>query len=517
MTATVIELDSEDARRYLMRSDSYCSINLPCYFDFQPLLDKLAKCKSIPEKPNAKFLKKLSLLEKNEANYILYTNKDSKLAWRPLQLINPVAYTYIVKILTEGSAWAQIIERFKTFQSNKNILCCSLPVVQNLSPSVSETISTWYTDFEKQSIKRSLDFNCMLMTDISNCYASIYTHSIAWALNPGGKESCKAEINGGGVLDGTKLHNAVDKAIRDISEMQTNGIPQGSVLMDLIAEMVLGYADFLLSGKIAEDDTIEDDSYLVLRYRDDYRIFTRGKYNAEKIARYLGEVLLSLNLRLNENKTKISESIVTDAQKSDKLYWRNVKQIRNNDLRILQIHSLSEKHPNSGELLKALTKYHEKIESEDLSNSDLELIASVATDIAYNNPKTYPYVVAIIGRVTSLMSKRDANEIFRKICRKFLDVPNSVYFNLWLQRLSKNRSFEELESDELCAYVDDYVKGASVNGVGEHDPSRIWRYDCFPEPVQAIFEDTPIVNLEVFEKMRDYPAPKEVKVFQKYQ
>ena len=48
------------------------------------------------------------------------------------------------------------------------------------------------------------------------------------------------------------------------------GIPQGSVLMDFIAEMILGYADKELSKKI-EDNQISN--YQILRYRDDYRIF----------------------------------------------------------------------------------------------------------------------------------------------------------------------------------------------------------------------------------------------------
>ena len=38
---------------------------------------------------------------------------------------------------------------------------------------------------------------------------------------------------------------------------QTNGIPQGSVLMDFIAEIVLGYADLLLTQKL-NDNGIED-------------------------------------------------------------------------------------------------------------------------------------------------------------------------------------------------------------------------------------------------------------------
>jgi hypothetical protein len=39
----------------------------------------------------------------------------------------------------------------------------------------------------------------------------------------------------------SSLGNDVDKLIRSMRYGQTNGIPQGSVLMDFIAEMVLGY------------------------------------------------------------------------------------------------------------------------------------------------------------------------------------------------------------------------------------------------------------------------------------
>jgi hypothetical protein len=51
---------------------------------------------------------------------------------------------------------------------------------------------------------------------------------------------------------------------------QTNGIPQGSVLMDFIAEMVLGYADTLITKKLKEIKCDKD--YQILRYRDDFKI-----------------------------------------------------------------------------------------------------------------------------------------------------------------------------------------------------------------------------------------------------
>lgn len=83
---------------------------------------------------------------------------------------------------------------------------------------------------------------------------------------------------------------------------QSNGIPQGSVLMDFIAEIVLGYADLELSRSIEkynieqhqEQNKIQE--YKIIRYRDDYRIFANSQNDVVKIAKLLTEVLQQLNL-----------------------------------------------------------------------------------------------------------------------------------------------------------------------------------------------------------------------------
>ena len=73
--------------------------------------------------------------------------------------------------------------RFKEFSRNDNICCYSLPVLGN-SPqtSTANTVQLWWNDIEQQSIKLALDYNYLMITDISDCYASVYTHSIAWAM-----------------------------------------------------------------------------------------------------------------------------------------------------------------------------------------------------------------------------------------------------------------------------------------------------------------------------------------------
>ena len=63
------------------------------------------------------------------------------------------------------------------------------------------------------------------------------------------------------------LGNVIDTYMQGMQYGQTNGIPQGSVLFDFIAEMVLGYADSQVSEVLASNDITD---YKILRYRDDY-------------------------------------------------------------------------------------------------------------------------------------------------------------------------------------------------------------------------------------------------------
>lgn len=481
---SILDLDYESARKFFLRNDSYCNFNLPFYFNFEPLLQKLAKLEKIPsDTKKDSFVKRLSDLDADQVNYILYANKDGRFAWRPLQLINPVAYVYLVKIITSKESWKQIKRQFKKFQKNERIICKSIPLAFNEEPSKSKTIENWYENFEKYAIEKSLEYSYMLETDISNCYGSIYTHSIAWALHPKGKKAAKAspvEKN---------LPNLVDTILRNISNSQTNGVPQGSELMNLVAELVLGYADLRLSSKIKlKKSGIQEDSYLIVRYRDDYRIFTKNKHDAEKIAKYLSEVLSELNLKLNEDKTFITENIITDAQKSDKLYWRDAFKNKDLNIRILQIHSLSEKYPNSGSIRKALTRFCDDFDVKSVVFDDLILIASVMTDIAFKNPHSYPYLVYILGRINSTIDSDQSKELFDRVQKKLSTMPNSEYLNIWLQRLSKTASIRNFESSRLFKYVQKCVRGESKLPV-------LWDVSVFDSEVIKIIKNTAIIDI----------------------
>ena len=171
----------------------------------------------------------------------------------------------LVNQMTKSDSWQKIVSRFQKFASNPKICCLSIPV-QSLTPEKdkAEQIKQWWEKVEQKSIELSLDFEYIVHTDLVDCYAAIYTHSIAWALHT--KKTAKAEKN-----DMELIGNVIDLHIRAMRHGQTNGIPQGSVLMDFIAEMVLWVRRFQAFSQDSRREKIGE--YQILRYRDDYRIF----------------------------------------------------------------------------------------------------------------------------------------------------------------------------------------------------------------------------------------------------
>ena len=136
----------------------------------------------------------------------------------------------------------------------------------------------------------------MLLNFVSSKVLTHHPFDSMWALHT--KSEAKKKENR---TDLKLIGNQIDKHIQDMRHGQTNGIPQGSVLMDFIAEMVLGYADLELSGEI---ETVGISDYLILRYRDDYRIFVNNPRDGEQIVKLLTEVTISLGLKLNPSKLK---------------------------------------------------------------------------------------------------------------------------------------------------------------------------------------------------------------------
>lgn len=488
---SVLELDCAAARAFFLKAESYCNLDFPPYIRFDALIDAVDKVLDG---------KKLSSLssgprDHDDVNHTILNNKDGKYAWRPFQLIHPALYVSLVHHLTDEAAWQLVCDRFKAFAVNPNITCLSLPVMSlTQEKDKAGQINHWWHAVEQHSIELSLEYQYLFETDITDCYGSIYTHSIAWALHT--KPIAKDKKNRS---DETLLGNQIDRHIQDMRYGQTNGIPQGSVLMDFIAEMVLGLADLELAEKI---NAVGIENYRILRYRDDYRIFVNNPQDAERIIKFLTEVTIGLGLKLNPGKTKASSEVVRASIKSDKLAWMCRKQSeRSLQKHLFIIHDHAHAYPNAGSLVVALGDFYKRLIDKKFFNQVMPLIAIVA-DIAYRNPRTYAFCASIIGKLLShLESTKEKLDVTEKIKARFGNIPNTGHMQIWIQRLTHPLSQEIAYEEPICKLV-------------AGDTVAIWNCEWISDKKlkKAIYQ-TDIIDREKLADMEPVPPVSETELF----
>lgn len=479
-----------EAKEFFLEQKTYCNINLPEYFNFHNVLKELdIKCNEVSDISN--LYSPAKIRKEENVNYTLYANKDGNLSWRPLQIIHPFVYLVIVREITKNGNWNKLLQRFQKFQENSKIKCLSIPVKSETHQSdQAEQILQWWEGVEQESINLSLEYEYMFDTDIADCYGSIYTHSIAWAVET--KEVAKQQKNTKSLLG-----NKIDSYIQMAQYGQTNGIPQGSVLMDFIAELVLGYVDELLLEKIKD---VND--YQILRYRDDYRIFVNDPNVGKAILKSLSEILIPFGLKLNSSKTKGTENVIVNSIKKDKLEWLKFGNKTNSltsQKKMLLIYQHSLEYPNSGSTVRALSEFNKQIKD----NENSVQIISILVDLMKRNPKTIPTSCSIISKILKNIENPLKLEISTKIHKKLKNSPNSEFAQIWLQRMLKD-SLQHFEfDDKLCKIVK------------QEKNIELWNNEWLDEnsKIKTILKKSSIFNESIFNQMNEVIKNSEVDIF----
>lgn len=138
-------------------------------------------------------------------------------------------------------------------------------------------------------------FRYCLVTDVSRCFPSIYTHSIPWALN--GRAAAKADRRS---TSAAIYGNRLDFILRQSQDGQTIGIGVGSDISRMTAEIILSAADEVLLSKYG---TKNKPTYL--RHVDDYWVGANSYDEAEKHLANVRSALGEFQLDLNEHKTRV--------------------------------------------------------------------------------------------------------------------------------------------------------------------------------------------------------------------
>lgn len=498
---TVLFLTPEEARDYFMSAEQYCGIALPSYINFQPILDYVKTSIGTRELANCLKEEKQYPSKFDEVNYKILVNKDGKYAYRPIQIANPYLYYLLVKSITTKDNWEALQKRFEEFKDS-HIEVSSIPPIKNKKDksTLATIISNWWSNLEQRSIVLSIKYKYMFITDITNCYGSIYTHSINWAIL--GKEDAKRHIGK------ASLGHTIDTYMQGMQYGQTNGIPQGGALFDFIAEIVLGYADKLLVERLKEEQ-IED--YKILRYRDDYRIFSNKKDELEKISLILQTVLADLNFNMNASKTVLTDSVVENAIKPDKYFYiSNIPAYKKEQSlfasfqkELLYILSIAKQYPNSGTVCMLMTNISKRIQDNEKIHENINILVAIVIEIAVNSPKIYQQSLACISNLINRLDEEEKISLIKDVYNKLSSLPNIGHIQIWMQRItisidkkSGNNPYEEA----LCKII-------------YGDKIELWNLDWLKPELCAELPIDKICDNKALSEMVPYIRIEEVDIF----
>ncbi len=494
---TILDLSADKALDFLMQNDRYSTFEMPEYLDFNPVLAFARE--HIGDAPIDKCVKDVKPENMADANYDIMLNKDGKYAVRVLSLSNPFLYYMLAREICTPKHWEAILDDFKAFGSAPHIHAVGIPVIQAEKENFHKatTILNWWSRFEQMAVKLSLDYRYMFVTDITNCYGTIELRTVEKAL-------CRK-----GTASEVDVKTDIVRILTMLRQGRNIGLPQGSTLYDIIAEIVLGYADVLLHEALEREGITE--GYEILRYRDDYKIFANDKDLLERISYTLQHVLEGLNMRLNSAKTRISDSIITDAIKADKLAYIYNTPIYNNKKRcdfdgiqkqLLFILQFGRQYPDCGQMRVLLSKLSAWIEAyinpevkkqqskakpvveakadegkpaEDkkdqkrqrIIREDIMAMSAIAAQIAAENLSSAHYALKVISQMLSTIryaqvangKQAPKDEIVTKVLHRLGSMQNSDYLKIWLQNLAikaeykGESSFAGEESNGLCHLV----------------------------------------------------------------
>jgi len=481
-TTNILSLTSKESLDFFMKSEQYHGFELPEYFDFNGILEFVHK--TIGEKTYEDCLNN-DLIPDNisDVNMDILLNKDGRYAVRPIILANPYLYYFLVREVCDKNGWKVMQDCFSKF-TVPHIKSCALPVVPAKKESFhkSTTILNWWNSIEQRSIELSLEYRYMFVTDITNCYGSVNPQSFDWALNMISTNFATDSNHG--------IAANIQKYLRAFQQGRNIGIPQGSAIFDFIGEIILGYSDLLLHEAIEKAGI--SDNYEIIRYRDDYRIFCNDKDELEQISYLLQQVLEKLNFRMNSQKTLISDSIIVDAIKPDKMFYIFNTPIFNKkgvdfdsfEKHLIYIMMFGKKYKDGGQIKVMLNDIDKRIEEwlkpqerevteiqldndkakkskiffrKKLPGGSVRAMAAICVQIALDNVSAGHYALRVMSRIVdSLDDEKEKWDIIDKVYSKISHQPNSSYNQLWLQNITYQKDKKEKKSPydmRLCRLV----------------------------------------------------------------
>ena len=242
-----------------------------------PIFTSLSWLRFVKNNPTVNF-------SKNPSQYIFYETMRNTNVPRKMGIPNPITYTLLCQHIQKF--WPDICQYFKSQTSNQSYKKSRIHIRKSKNSKALFLMSYGNHIFDgSPELDLIFDAHYVVKTDISQCFPSMYSHALSWAIV--GKTKAKGD-------KGDKTwYNLLDYYVRNIKDGETNGFLIGPHVSNLLSEIIL----------CAVDSKLNEWKYI--RNIDDYTCYVKDQQAAEKFLVALDMELKEFGLNLNYKKTEI--------------------------------------------------------------------------------------------------------------------------------------------------------------------------------------------------------------------
>lgn len=349
-------------------------------------------------------------------------------------------------------------------------------------------------------------FSLVMNLDIQSCFPSIYTHSFSWLIaNKLEDRKSLSKTN--------SIYNIADVFLQNLNGSKTNGILVGPEVSRTMTEFLLCHLDDRIIKILSNKNLVRDEDYSILRFVDDYFIFSNNENDLNTISKVIEEVLNDFHLKINQNKLKISSTIVNDKDwyyeikniiysiegifnkdYSDNISYYHLRNIIGGVISTSDSVQQSISYMLSTFVAK-IEKYVSEDDSESKNNlSDTELLNTLF--FIYRLSPTYYNTQKLIRCLSVLIEfnvERFTSVIERTINRNFQTLLDS-YINDWVDLLLFCSSYNVNISNQYMVLIKDKV-------LESNDPHLIAGIMICVNKKKACEEFNKLVNVEIKSKL----------------
>lgn len=175
--------------------------------------------------------------------------------------------------------------------------------------------------------------------------------------------------------------------------------------------------------------------------------------------------------------------------------------------RLFAIRQFAIEHPNSGGLERLVSNFRKRIESTEVHSgkfSDVAVLISLVFDIMIRNPRSYAQCMSLLSVLFDFLEPKEVEGQVDMIQNRMKEIPNTGYFDLWLQRISHPRRLFLPYQEKLCQHI---------NSRSPKLKHRLWDTSWVDKKLQRVIKCTPIVDSDALKSLSPVVPIEETTLF----